>query len=163
MPEKSPMVPPITDIWVSTVFFTSLKMKIQNRTVVCYENKEDKKIPADLVKGGRVKVDLHQLKRFIIHWLTYRTDLELGTVNKKEWKIVFFVSFSLIPCGNDYSIYTSKKRYEIKNHQLLKLFELRLTEICSWRIEDQVLGKLCLPLIIFFGQIFKTREIFAWG
>ena len=66
MPEKSPMVPPITDIWVSTVFFTSLKMKIENRTVVCYENKEDKKIPADFVKGGRVKVDLHQLKRFII-------------------------------------------------------------------------------------------------
>ena len=66
MPEKSPMVPPITDIWVSTVFFTSLKMKIENRAVVCYENKEDKKIPADLVKGGRVKVDLHQLKRFII-------------------------------------------------------------------------------------------------
>ena len=26
MPEKSPIVPPITDIWVSTVFFTSLKM-----------------------------------------------------------------------------------------------------------------------------------------
>ena len=161
MPEKSPMVPPITDIWVSTVFFTSLKMKIENRTVVCYENKEDKKIPADLVKGGRVKVDLHQLKRFIIPWLTYRTDLELGTVNnKKEWKIVFFVSFPFFPCRNDY---TSKKRYEIKNHQPLKLFELRLTEICSWRIEDQVLGKLCLPLIIFFGQIFKTREIFARG
>ena len=50
-----------------------------------YENKEgknQKKIPADLVKGARVKVDLDQLKRFIIPWLTYIKDLELGSGKK---------------------------------------------------------------------------------
>ena len=36
MPEKSPIVPPITDIWVSTVFFTSLKMTPIHRDTNIY-------------------------------------------------------------------------------------------------------------------------------
>ena len=68
------MVPPITDICVSTVFFTSLKMKVY--LFVLQQTREQiensglhlikKYFPTDLVEGGRVKVDLHKLKRFII-------------------------------------------------------------------------------------------------
>ena len=38
---------------------------------------------------------------------------------------------------------------------------MKLTEICSWRIEDQVLRILCLALIIFLGEIFQPREVCA--
>ena len=60
------MVPPITDIWVSTVFFTSLKMKVKQGAAlhqIFEQNKnQGKNIPADVVEGGCGKVDLHQLK-----------------------------------------------------------------------------------------------------
>ena len=49
-----------------------------NRKRIQVRIRGDQKLPADLIKGGRVKEDLHQLKTFIIPGLTCVIDFGLG-------------------------------------------------------------------------------------